>query len=138
MRDIADELDGIVNDLLGIVDALQLGGFIEVNEVFVEVQAGRGQQGAGIIVEVGGYALAFFFLQADRSVEQHFLLFLFQSLQLHLVLDHLPLVEDDENNKPNGQCEHPYRTEEEYQGNRTTGVIDLEEEHGLTGQVNEF
>ena len=37
MADIADELDRVVDDLLGVVDALQLGGFVEVDKVFVEV-----------------------------------------------------------------------------------------------------
>src|SRR6185312_12108543 len=36
MTDIPDKLDGIVNDLFGIVDALQLGRLVKVDEVLVE------------------------------------------------------------------------------------------------------
>jgi len=35
--DISDQLDGIVDDLFGVVDALKLGRFIEVDEIFIEV-----------------------------------------------------------------------------------------------------
>ena len=37
MRDIADQLNGVIDDLLGIVDALQLGGLVQVDEVLIEI-----------------------------------------------------------------------------------------------------
>ena len=43
--DVPDQLDGIVDDLFGIVDALELGLFVEVHKIFIEVEAGRGEQG---------------------------------------------------------------------------------------------
>ena len=54
MADVADKLDGIVDDLAGLEYGLKLGALVLVYEVFVEVQAGGGQQGAGIVVEIGG------------------------------------------------------------------------------------
>ena len=35
MRDITDKLDGIVNNLLGVVNALQLRGLVLINEVLI-------------------------------------------------------------------------------------------------------
>ena len=58
MADITDQLDGIVNDLPGLEDGLQLGGFVLVHEVLIQVEAGRGQEGTGIIMQIGGKALA--------------------------------------------------------------------------------
>lgn len=106
MRDIADELDGIVDDLLGIVNALQLGGLVQVDQVLIEVKSGGGEQGAGVIVEVGGNTLAFFFLQADGGIQQQFLLVLFHALQAQLVAYHLALVKNNENDEPDGKCKH--------------------------------
>lgn len=37
VRDIADELDRIVDDLLGVVDALQLRGLVEIDQILVQV-----------------------------------------------------------------------------------------------------
>ncbi len=82
MTDIADELDSVVDDLLGVVDALQLGGLVEVDEVFVEIQASGREEGAGIIVEISRDALAFFFLEAYAGVEEKLLLVLFHPLKL--------------------------------------------------------
>ena len=62
MADVANELDGVVDDLAGLEDRLQLGALVLVHEVFVEVQAGGGQEWSGIVVEIGGESLAFFFL----------------------------------------------------------------------------
>jgi len=45
MRDIPYQLNGIVDDLFGVVDALELGGLVEIDQVFVQVQAGCCQQG---------------------------------------------------------------------------------------------
>ena len=98
MADIADELDSIVDDLLGVVDALQLGGLIEIDEVLIEVQPGCSQEGACIVVEIGGDPLAFLFLQADAGVEEEFLLVLFHALEPQLIADDLSLVKDDEDN----------------------------------------
>ena len=131
MRDIADQLDGIIDDLFGIVDTLQLRGLVEVHQVFVEVQAGGGQQGACIVVEIGSDALAFFFLEADRGIQQHFLLFLFQPLQLHLVAYHFPLVKDDKHDKADSQCQHTHGAKEQNQGHGTiSSATYLQEEHG--------
>lgn len=77
VRDVPDQLNGIVDDLFGVIDALELGRFVEVNQVFVQVQAGSCQQGTGIVMEVGGNPLAFLFLQADGGIQQHLLLVLF-------------------------------------------------------------
>ncbi len=41
--DITDQLYRIVNDLFGIVNALQLGGLVEVDQVFVQVKPGGSQ-----------------------------------------------------------------------------------------------
>ncbi len=68
VRDIPDQLDGIVDDLFGIVDALELGLFVQVHKILIQVKAGGGQQRAGIVVQVGCNALAFFFLQADGGI----------------------------------------------------------------------
>ena len=106
MADIADKLDGIVDDLLGIVDALELSLFIQVHEILVEVEAGCGEERAGIVVEVGGNALAFLFLEADGSVEQGLLLVLFHALELLLVADYLALVKADEHDQSDRQRQH--------------------------------
>lgn len=130
MGDITDQLDRIVDDLLGIVDALQLGGLVEVHQIFVQVQAGGGQQGAGIVVEVGCNTLPLLFLEPDGGVQQHFLLFLLHPLELHLVADHLPLMEDDENDQPDCQGQHSHGAEEQDQGDRAAGATNLQKEHG--------
>ena len=106
MRDIANELDGVVDDLLGIVNALQLGGLVQIDQVLIEIESGGGEQGAGVIVEVGGNTLAFFFLQADRGIQQQFLLILLHALEAQLVAYHLTLVKNNENDEPDGKCEH--------------------------------
>ena len=55
-----------------------------------------------ILDEVGGDALTFFLLQADRGIEQHFLLVLLHFLQLQLITDHFTLMKNDENDKADG------------------------------------
>lgn len=70
MRDIPNELDGIVDDLLGAINALELGTFVEVHHVLIEVKPGGSEEGAGIIVQVGSDAGSFFFLEAYRGVQQ--------------------------------------------------------------------
>ena len=35
--DVAYQLDGIVDDLFGVVDALELSGLVEVDQIFIEV-----------------------------------------------------------------------------------------------------
>ena len=119
--DIADQLDGVVDDLFGVVDALELGCAVEIYEVVVEVEAGGGEEGAGVVVQVGGDALAFFFLEADGGVEQGFLLVLFHGLELVLVADHLALVEADEYDEADGEGEHPDGAKEEHHGNSVIG-----------------
>ena len=69
MADVPYELDGIINDLAGLEDGLQLGSFILVDQVFIQVEAGCGKERAGIIVEVGCQSLALFFLKFDRGIE---------------------------------------------------------------------
>ncbi len=112
MRYIADKLDGIVDNLLGVVNALQLGGLVKIDQVFVEVEAGGGQQGAGIVVQVGRQALAFLFLQAYRGVQEDALLLLLHALEGALVADYLALVENNEYDKPYGQRKHTDGPEE--------------------------
>jgi hypothetical protein len=63
--DISNELDGIVDDLFGVIDGLQLGIHILVDQVFIEVEAGCGEEGTCVVVKVCGYTLPFFFLPAD-------------------------------------------------------------------------
>lgn len=112
MADIPDELDGVVDDLAGLENGLQLGGLILVNKVFIEIEAGGGEQGAGIIMEVGRKPLSFFLLQFDRRVKQYFLLLLFHLLEAGLVTHHFPLVEDDEDDKADGKYNHTQGTQE--------------------------
>jgi len=115
--DIPDQLDGIVDDLFGIVDTLELGLFIQVYEIFIQVEAGRSQQGTGVIMKVGGDPLAFFFLEADRGIQQGFLLILLHALQLLLVADYLPLVEADEYDQADREGQHTDRAEEQHHRN---------------------
>lgn len=103
VRDIPDKLYRVVDDLLGVVDALELSGLVEIYQVFVEIKAGRRQQGTGIIMQVGSDPLPLLFLQTDRCVEKKFLLILLHPLQLKLVTDHLPLVKDDKDDQPNSK-----------------------------------
>lgn len=123
MRDVPDQLDGIVNDLLGVVDALQLGIDILVYQVFVEVEAGSGQKGAGVIVKVCGYALPFFFLPADGCVQQDLLLFIFHFLELHLVFDDPTLVENNKHDQADSKYQHANGSEEQHIGH-SRGVRD--------------
>ena len=81
VADIPDELDRIVDDLLGVIDALQLGSFIEIDEILIQVKPGSGKERAGIIMKVGGDPLAFFFLEPDAGIKQQFLLVLLHSLE---------------------------------------------------------
>ena len=114
MTDIADELDGIIKNLPCLEDGLELGSLVLVHQVLVQVKAGGGQQGAGIIVQVGRQALAFFLLQTDRGVQQDLLLFLFHMLELRLVADHLALVENDKEDQTDSQYKHTQGTQKEY------------------------
>ena len=136
VRDIADKLDGIVDNLFGVVDALQLAGFVEVHQVFVQVEAGGSQEGAGVVVQVGCDAGAFFFLEADGCVQEHLLLVLFHSLELELVAYDFPLVKHDKNDESDREHEHAYCAEEEDRCCRVSN-IGLEKVHfsgvGLVG-----
>lgn len=102
MGDVPDELDGIVDDLFGVVNALQLGADILLEEVLVQVETRRGQQGPGIIVEIGRNALPLLLLPADGCIQQDLLLLLFHLLELQLIPEDLPLVENNEYNQGNG------------------------------------
>lgn len=68
MGDIPDQLDGIIDDLLGVVDALELGIDVLVHQVFVQVEAGGGEERTGIVVQVCCDALSFLFLPAYGGV----------------------------------------------------------------------
>ena len=114
MGDIPDQLYGIINNLLGIVDTLQLCGFIQVDQVFIEVEPGCGKERSCIIMEVSCNALPFFFLKADGSIKQGFLLILLHTLQLLLVADDFSLVKSDKDDKANRECQHPDSTKEQY------------------------
>src|SRR5688572_28742322 len=114
MAYVTDKLDSIINNLPGLEDALKLGYFILVYKVFIQVKAGSGQQGAGIIVEVGGKPLAFFFLQLDAGAEHHFLLVDFHLLQLLLEAEDFTLVKNDKKYKPNSKYKHAKCTHKEY------------------------
>lgn len=107
MANVADELDGIVDDLFGVVDALQLGGLVEVDEVLIEVKPGGGQEGACVVMEIGGDPLAFFFLEPDAGVKEELLLVLFHALEPQLVADNPTLVEDYKDNQPDSKGQHP-------------------------------
>src|SRR5688572_1306781 len=103
MAYVTDELDGIIYDLAGLEYALQLGHFILVHKVFIQVKAGSGQQGAGIIVQVGGKPLSFFLLQLDAGAKHHFLLVNLHLLQLLLKAKDFTLVENYKKYKPNSK-----------------------------------
>lgn len=125
VTDIAYQLDRVVNDLFGVINALKLGGFVEVDEVFIQVQAGGGKEGAGVVVEVGSDALAFLFLEPDAGVEKKFLLVLLHALELMLVADNLALVEYNEDDQPDGKGKHPNRAEEQHERDATIRVSDF-------------
>jgi len=116
MGDIADQLDSIVDDLLGIIDALQLGGLIEIDEILIQVQPGRSQEGTGVIMQIRGDPLPFLFLQPDRGIEEEFLLILLHLLELQLIPDNLPLVKDDKDDQPDGKCQHADSAKKQHQG----------------------
>jgi hypothetical protein len=107
VRDVPDQLDGIIYNLLGIVDALQLGRDILVNQVVIQVKTGCSQQWAGVIMKISCNALPFFFLPPDGCIEENLLLLLFKSLKLLLVLDDLSLVKYNEYHQAYGKHQHP-------------------------------
>jgi len=113
VRYITDQLDRIIYDLLGIVDALQLRADILVYEILIKIKPGCSQQRPGIVVKVGRNSLALFFLPSDRGIQQYFLLFLFHLLELYLVADHPPLVKNDKNNQPYCKCQHTHSAKEQ-------------------------
>src|SRR5688572_25283895 len=114
MAYVTDELDGIIYYLSCLEYALQLGYFILVHKVFIQVKAGSGQQGACIIMQVGSKPLAFFFLQLDARAEHHFLLVDFHLLQLLLKTKNFTLVENYKKYKPNSKDKHAKCTHKEY------------------------
>ena len=65
MRDVTDQLNGIVDNLFGVVDALKLGCFVEVDKVFIQVESGSSEKRTGIVVKISGDSLSFFFLEPD-------------------------------------------------------------------------
>ena len=115
MADVAHQLNGVVQNLPGLENTLELRHLVLVHQVFIQVKPGSGQQWACIVVKVGGNALALFLLHADGCVQQHLLLLLFHQLQAQLVAYHLSLVEDDEQDQANGQYQHSQCSQEEYE-----------------------
>ncbi len=111
MTDISDQLNGVIDDLAGLEDRLKLGGFIHIHQVLVQVKPCGGQQGTSIIMQVGGQALPFFFLQFNGSVQQDLLLFLFHMVDPVLESKHSSLVKNDENDQCNGKHDHPQGTQ---------------------------
>ena len=116
VRNISDQLDGIIDDLLGIINTLQLSGLIEIHQVLVQIQTRRRQQRTGIIVEIRRNPLPFFLLQAYGGIQKQLLLILFHLLQFHLVTNDLALVKDDENDKPYGERQHSYGAKKQHHG----------------------
>jgi len=114
MRDISDQLDGIIDDLLGVVDTLQLGGLIQVDQVLVKIKPGSSQQGAGIVVQIGCDALSFLFLEPDGGIQQELLLVLFHALQPHLIPDDFSLMKNDKDDQPYGKRQHSYGAKEKH------------------------
>jgi hypothetical protein len=69
MRDIPDQLDGIVNDLFCVVYTLELYMFLLVNQVFTQVKPGCSEKWSCIIMKVCCNALPFFFLPAGGLLD---------------------------------------------------------------------
>jgi len=107
MADIPDQLDGIINDLAGLEDGLELGGFVLVHEVLIQVKAGGGEQGTGIIMQIGGQPLPFFFLQFDGGIQEKTLLRFLHILYLLIKALDPFLVQDDEYDKAHRKHQHP-------------------------------
>jgi len=125
MADVADQLDGIVDDLFCIVDALELRRLVEVDQVFIKVKPGGGKEGPGIVVQVCGDPLAFLFLEANAGVEEQFLLVLLHPLQTHLVANDFPLVKDNEDNEPDSKRQHSDSAKEKHGGDGASGTGNL-------------
>jgi len=117
MRDITYQLDGIVDDLFGVIDTLELGLFVEVYKILIEVEAGSGEQRSGVVMQVGGNALAFLFLQSDGGIQKRFLLILLHFLKLLLIADDFPLVKADEYDESYREGQHADRAEEQHHRN---------------------
>lgn len=127
VADVADELDGIIDDLACLEYALELRGLVLVHEVFIEIEPGGGEEGTGIIMEVGGQSLSFLFLQLDAGVEHHLLLVYFHLLHSLLEALHPALVEDDEEHQANHQYQHSDGAQKKHQAG--IGGIGLQEKH---------
>lgn len=78
-------------------------------------------------MQVGGQALAFFFLQFDGGIQQDLLLFLFHLVDLVLEFQNPALVQDDKDHQGYHQDNHTDGTQEEDQGN--SGFGGLKKEH---------
>lgn len=76
-------------------------------------------------MEIGGNTLPLFFLEPDRGVEQQFLLILLHALQPQLIADDLSLMKDDEDDKPDSQCQHTDSAKEQHQRHAATRVSDF-------------
>ena len=117
MADITDQLNRIVDDLSGLEDRLELGSFIHIHQVFVEIKAGGSEQGTSVIMQVSGKSLSFLFLELDGSVEQDLLLFLFHVIDPVLKTKYTSLVKNDKDDQSYGQHDHAQGSEEQDQGN---------------------
>src|SRR5688500_6583854 len=87
-------------------------------------------------MQVGNNALAFFFLESDRCVQEGFLLFVFKLLQSQMVPYHFTLMEYDEHDHPDGQNQHPYCSEEQHERDLITLSCDLKKNHDLGSRMN--
>jgi len=65
MGDIPDQLDGIIYDLLGIINTLQLSSDVLVYQVIIQVKAGCSQKGTSIVMKISRNMLPFFLLPPD-------------------------------------------------------------------------
>ena len=106
MGDVPDQLDGIVDNLFGVINALELRIDVLVHQVFVEVEPCGGEEWAGVIVKIGCNALSFFFLPAYGCIQKDLLLLVFHFLELHLVADNPALVEYDKYNQADSEYQH--------------------------------
>jgi hypothetical protein len=100
MADIPYQKDGVVNDLLGAENTLQLLGSFLINEVLIQVKPGGSQKRARIVMEICCYSLALFFLETDGGIQVDLLLLRLKFLHLDMILDHFPLVHDNKDNDP--------------------------------------
>ena len=113
MADVADALNGIIDDLFGTEDGLQLLGGFEVNQVFIEVKKGSGQLRTYIIVQVGCNPVSFLLLKFNGGIQQHLLLLILQPLQFGIELVDFSLMKDYKEHNAQGKTDHGQRAEKQ-------------------------